>query len=440
MASEESEMLKELGVKSVEELFSDLPAEIRIKGLDIEKGLPEREVQKDVMSILAKNRTSGEMPTFLGAGVYNHYIPSAVFELLSRSEFYSSYTPYQPEISQGMLQALFEYQSFVCELTGMEAANSSMYDGATALAEACLMSVRINRKRKLIVPKSMFWEKKYVLENYARGPGLQIEEVPYDSNTGTVDLAQLRDLVDDETSAVYVESPNLFGVFENFAEVKESVGDALLIAGANPLSLALVEPPGDLGADIAVGEGQILGNPMNFGGPTVGLFACKKEHIRKMPGRVIGATKDVNGRRAYCMALQTREQHIRREKATSNICTNESLGAVAFAIHSAILGRSGLRKLAAENISKARELASRIDSLECFESPVFKSPHFNEFVVRSEISYLNVNDHLLKQGVQGGLYLSAHLEDLKNCAVFCTTEMHTKEDHDLLIRALEGCS
>jgi glycine dehydrogenase subunit 1 len=440
MASEEPEMLKELGIESVEELFSDLPDEVRIKGLDIDKGKPEREVRKEVMNILEKNRTVGEMPCFLGAGVYNHYIPSAVSELLSRSEFYSSYTPYQPEISQGMLQALFEYQSLVCELTGMEAANSSMYDSSTALAEACLMSVRITRKKKIIIPKSIFWEKRIVLENYAKGPGLQIEEVAYDGSTGMVDLSQLKDTVDNETSAVYVESPNLFGVFENFAEIRECIGDALLIAGVNPLSLALVEPPGDLGADIAVGEGQTLGNHMNFGGPLVGLFACKKEHIRKMPGRVIGATKDAHGRRAYCMALQTREQHIRREKATSNICTNESLGAVAFAIHAAILGRSGLRKLAAENISKARELAGRIDSLEGFESPVFKNPHFNEFVVRSESNYSSIDDHLLKQGVQGGLPLATHFEDLKNCAVFCTTEMHSKEDYDMLINALEGFS
>lgn len=438
MASEEPEMLKELRVKSVEELFSDLPDEVRIEGLDIEKGKPEMEVRKEVLGILAKNRTVGKIPCFLGAGVYNHYIPSAVSELLSRSEFYSSYTPYQPEISQGMLQALFEYQSLVCELTGMEAANSSMYDSATALAEACLMSVRITRKKKVVIPKSMFWEKRLVLENYARGPGLQIEEVSYDRSTGTVDLSQLKDTVDDETSAVYVESPNLFGVFEDFAEVRENVGDALLIAGVNPLSLALVKPPGDLGADIAVGEGQTLGNHMNYGGPLVGLFACKKEHIRKMPGRVIGATKDINGRRAYCMALQTREQHIRREKATSNICTNESLGSVAFAIHMAILGRDGLRKLAKENVLKARELAERINSLQGFEAPLFSSPYFNEFVVRSEGDYADIDEHLLKQGIQGGLPLSSHFEELKNCALYCTTEMHTKNDHDSLIKALEG--
>jgi glycine dehydrogenase subunit 1 len=408
--------------------------------LDIEKGLPEMDVRREVRNILSKNRTVGEMPCFLGAGVYNHYVPSAVTELISRSEFYSSYTPYQPEVSQGMLQALFEYQSFVCELTGMDAANSSMYDASTALAEACLMSVRITRNKKIIIPRSIFWEKKSVLKNYAKGPEMQIEEIPYDKDTGTVDLSELESTIDNQTSAVYVESPNLFGVLEDFAKIKESIGDVLLIAGVNPISLALVEAPGNVGADIAVGEGQIVGNSMNYGGPLIGIFACKKEHIRKMPGRVIGAAKDAAGRRAYCMALQTREQHIRREKATSNICTNESLGAVASAIHMAILGRDGLRKLASENILKARELAKRIDSIGGFKAPLFSGSHFNEFVVCSEKEYSGLDDYLLKKGIQGGLPLSSHFDELKNCALFCTTEMHTNDDHDLLIRALEDYS
>jgi glycine dehydrogenase subunit 1 len=347
MASEESEMLEELGIKSVEELFSDIPNDVRTGPLNIEKGLPEKDVRRNVMEILGKNRTACEMPSFLGAGVYYHYIPAAVFELISRSEFYSSYTPYQPEISQGMLQALFEYQSFVCELTGMDAANSSMYDASTALAEAALMSVRISGNKNVVVPSSIHWEKKSVLGNYSKGPGLHVEEVRYDATTGMVDVSDLKSKVDGETSAVYVESPNLFGVFANIAEIKEKLGEVLLLVGANPLSLAVAEAPGNLGADIVVGEGQILGNPMNFGGPLIGIFACRKEHIRKMPGRVIGATNDVHGRRAFTMALQTREQHIRREKATSNICTNESLGSVAFAIHVAILGSSPRRSSAA---------------------------------------------------------------------------------------------
>jgi glycine dehydrogenase subunit 1 len=334
MASEESEMLEELGLKSVEELFSDIPNDIRTGPLNtgplnIEKGLPEKEVRRNVLEILGKNRTACDMPSFLGAGVYHHYIPTAVFEMISRSEFYSSYTPYQPEISQGMLQALFEYQSsFVCELTGMDAANSSMYDASTSLAEAALMSVRISGKKRILIPKAIHWEKRSVLDNYAKGPSLHVEEVQYDSETGMTDTS-------------------------------DPIGNVLLIVGANPLSLAVAEAPGNLGADIVVGEGQILGNPMNFGGPLIGIFACRKEHIRRMPGRVIGATKDAHGRRAFTMALQTREQHIRRGKATSNICTNESLGSVAFAIHVAILGRVGLRRAAPRRTSSNRDIWQR---------------------------------------------------------------------------------
>ncbi|MCK4443687.1 MAG: aminomethyl-transferring glycine dehydrogenase, partial [Thermoplasmata archaeon] len=254
------------------------------------------------------------------------------------------------------------------------------------------------------------------------------------------DVSDLKSKADDQTSAVYVESPNFFGVFEDIAEIKDAIGDALLTVGANPLSLAIVKPPGDLGADIVVGEGQILGNPMNYGGPLVGIFACKEEHIRKMPGRVIGATTDSNGRRAFTMALQTREQHIRREKATSNICTNESLGSVAFAIHVAILGRDGLWNVAKDNVEKALDLAHRIGSVDGFDTPVFFGTQFNEFVVRSEASPSDVNSHLLKNGIQGGLPLSSNFPELENCALYCTTEMHTKEDHDSLINALEGFS
>lgn len=438
MASEEEEMLKELGIEHVDELFSDIPEEIRTGVLGIDEGKSEMQVRREVRGFLSKNTTACDMPSFLGAGVYNHYIPSAVFELISRSEFYSSYTPYQPEISQGMLQALFEYQSFVCELTGLDAANSSMYDASTALAEACLMSARINRRKKILVPRAIHWDKRSVLGNYVKGPGLEIEDYGYDRQDGTVDFSDLKGKVDDQTSAVYIESPNFFGIFENIEHIKNAIGDAILIVGANPLSLAIAKAPGSLGADIVVGEGQILGNPMNYGGPLVGLFACKKEHIRKMPGRVIGATTDSHGQRAFTMALQTREQHIRREKATSNICTNESLGSVAFAIHVAILGRDGLWKTAKENVEKALELAYRIGSVKGFDAHVFSGTGFNEFVVRSDADPLDVNAHLLKNGIQGGLPLSSHFPELENCALYCTTEMHTEEDYDSLINALEG--
>src|SRR3990170_2632771 len=341
MDSEEESMLRAMGLKSMEDLFSDVPAGVRVKGLAIPRGLSEQDVVRHVTSILRQNRSADSMPTFLGAGLYDHFVPAAVRAVASRSEFYTAYTPYQAELSQGMLQALWEYQSFVCELAGMDAANTSMYDASTALGEAALMAHRITGKRQILIPTALHWDKKAVLRSYAAGPGLEIEEVVYDPETGTLDEDALRAAVGEDTAAVYVENPNFFGRFEEELEEIRSIAPSLLIVGANPIALAVTKAPGDLGADIVIGEGQALGNAMNFGGPLVGIFACRQEHLRKMPGRVIGITKDANGDRAFCMTLQTREQHIRRERAMSNICTNEALMSVAAAVHIAVLGASG---------------------------------------------------------------------------------------------------
>jgi glycine dehydrogenase subunit 1 len=435
---EEREVLRHLGLDSIEQLFSDIPEEIRCT-LEIPEGMEEAELVSSLKSILGKNKTSDDLSSFLGGGVYNHHVPSAVDSIISRSEFYTSYTPYQPEISQGILQALFEYQSLICELTGMDAANTSMYDGASALGEACLMASRINGKKEVVVPRVMSREKDSVLHNYCRGPGILVKKVGYDKATGRVDLAQLSELITGNTSAVYLESPNYFGVLEEeVEEIRNISKDCALIVGANPLSLAVLKPPGDFGADIVVGEGQPVGLPMNFGGSLLGVFACRKEHIRKMPGRVVGQTKDSKGRRAFCLTLQAREQHIRRGKATSNICTNESLCALASAACISLLGGEGLRKRALKNMRTARETMERIDGIAGYEAPLFKAAHFNEFVVRSEKDWPEVNAQLLGKGVHSGIPLANQFPELGNSSLFAVTELTRAGDIDKLIKALEG--
>jgi glycine dehydrogenase subunit 1 len=435
---EEKEMLKSLGLDSPEELFSDIPKEIRCR-LDIPEGMDETELIADLKAILGKNKTAEDLSMFLGGGVYNHHIPSAVDSIVSRSEFYTSYTPYQPEISQGMLQALFEYQSLMCELTGMDAANTSMYDGASALGEACLMASRINGKREVVVPKAMSLEKRRILENYCKGPGIGIKEIGFEKTTGRIDLGDLSELVTGDTSAIYIESPNFFGVLEEeIDEVRKIARDCVLVVGVNPLSLAVLKPPGDFGADITVGEGQSMGLPMNFGGPLLGIFTCRKEHIRKMPGRVVGLTKDARGKRVFCLTLQAREQHIRRGKATSNICTNESLCALASAAYISLLGGAGLQKCALRNMRIARETMERIDRVEGFETPLFKANHFNEFVVKSRGDWTEINAHLLKHGVHGGIPLAKQFPELGNSSLFAVTELTRTRDVDRLVQALEG--
>src|SRR3990170_2841543 len=288
-------MLRAMGLESIEDLFADIPAEVRTEGLDIPKGMGEQDVVRHVTSVLRTNRSAETMPTFLGAGLYDHFVPAAVRAITSRSEFYTSYTPYQAELSQGMLQALWEYQSLVCELTGMDAANTSMYDGSTALGEAALMARRIHGGRVFLVPRTLWWSRKSVLANYAIGGGLQIREVDYDRGTGTLDVGKLKEALSPEVGGVYVENPNFLGRVEEQLEDIRAATDAVFVVGVNPLAQAVVRPPGDFCADIVVGEGQPLGSPVNFGGPLLGIFACRQEHIHRMPGRVIGLTKDVKG-------------------------------------------------------------------------------------------------------------------------------------------------
>ena len=436
MQSDERAMLDALGIASVDELFKDIPESVRINGLTLPAGISEAEVVAKVRKVLGANKTPEKLPSFLGAGIYDHFIPAAVRAIQSRSEFYTSYTPYQPEISQGVLQSLFEYQSLVCELTGMDAANTSMYDWSTALGEAALMAHRIHGGKEFVASRAIGRERLQVLRSYTSGIGLAIKLVEFDANTGQVDLDILKSQIGPETCGVYFENPNFFGVFEEKVDEIRSIAPSVLVVGANPLSLAITRPPGDYGADIVIGEGQGLGNPPSFGGPLLGIFAVKKEHIRKMPGRIIGMSKDAEGKRAFCMTLQTREQHIRRQNATSNICTNEALVSIASAAYMAILGGSGLRKLAADNLTAARELARSINHLRRFKAPMFKAAHFNEFTVRSKIPYSRVHRELLRRGLHGGLSLEDRFPELGHVALFSTTDVHGEAERERLIKAL----
>ena len=432
------EMLREIGYQSVEELFSDVPRGM-VKEFDLPEGKSEYEVFLELNEVLNENKTVLEMPSFLGAGTYFHYIPAHVKYIIERSEFLTAYTPYQPEISQGMLQALFEYQSMMAELYGLPVVNSSMYDWGTAIAEAALMTARLHKgkRKRFLVPKALSPEKKAVIRTYTRGAGLEIVEVPWDEK-GQLDLEKLKESVKD-SAGVYVEMSNFFGlVEENVGEIGEIAHDAgaYFVVGADPTMLGIFEAPGELGADIAVGEAAYLGNPMNFGGPRAGVFAVKndKKIVRQMPGRIIGMTKDADGKRAFVMTLQTREQHIRRAKATSNICSNEALVAVAAAIHLATLGPSGLRELGEVILKNTAYLKKRLS--EVAEIP-FEGLYFKDVPVRFGSPYETIHEALLVRGIHGGYYIGKHFPELGEAALFAATETTRKEWVDELIEALK---
>jgi glycine dehydrogenase subunit 1 len=432
-------MLEEMGYTSIDDLYADVPESVRIEGLDLPPALPEQEVAAQVEGLLSDNVTTQDFLSFLGGGMYDHYIPATVPALTGRAEFYTSYTPYQPESSQGMLQAMFEYQSLVCALTGMDVSNISMYDGATSLAEAALMAVRATRREKVVVPVAMDPEKRSVLWNYLYGAGIGIVDVDFDRDTGQVDRDKLTTAVDDDTAAVYLESPNFLGCLEgSLVDLKDDLGKALLIVGTNPVSLGILKPPADFGADIVVGDGQPLGNPLNYGGPTLGFFATRKALARQMPGRIIGLTRDSQGNRAFHMALQTREQHIRRSKATSNICTNENLNALAFAIHLATIGRRGLVRMAQASADRAHSLAAAVDGVDGFKAPLFRSSFFNEFTVGTEHEVGELMAALLMEDIFLGIDLSKDFPGLGEAFVMAATETHTEADIDDLAVALSA--
>ena len=434
-----SNMLKETGLKDIDELFSDIPKQIQINNLNLSKGLSQQETEQKLKEIANKNNS---MPSFLGGGIKPHYISPAVKSIISRSEFYTAYTPYQPEASQGFLQAMFEYQSMISEITGMDISNASLYDGATALGEVALMCSRINQKKTFVIPQNISWEKKSVLKNYAKGPEIKIREISYNTKTGKIDLDKLKKNIDNDITGVYIENPNFFGVFEDDVEkickiVKDN--NSVFVVGVDPVSLGIAKSPGAYGADIVIGEGRAFGNPMDFGGSSLGIFACKNEFLRQMPGRIIGMTKDFDGRRAFCMTIQTREQHIRRGKATSNICTNEGLCALTAVTYLSWLGGDGLEELSKINFEKGQKLAKMIGSINGFEKR-FTGTHFNEFVIKSKINPNKINKDLLKKGVQGGLILDKCYPELKDCMLFGVSEMHTDKDMEKLVSTLKEVS
>ena len=383
---EEAALRAELGIASDEELFTDVPKKARIGRLGIGPGREEAEVVADIDRVLDHNLPTYKFATFLGGRISTRYQPAAVDAILSRSEFYTAYTPYQAEASQGMLRALFEFQSLWVELSGMDVANASLYDGATAAGEALLLCRRVHEGQRFLVPASLPWEEKSVLANYASGPKLRVEEIPYDPRTGCLDLDFVRAAVaQKDVFGLLADVPNGFGhVDEGLADLKGILGDVPLVVSADPLALTVLDPPGKYGADVVVGEGQGFGIAPSFGGPLLGLFGCRKEHVRAAPGRIVGASVDAEGRPAYCLTLQTREQHIRRSRATSNICTNESLLALAFVVYASVVGPRGLAALQTSLAEKARKLASALSGIPGLHAPRFDAAYLGEFTIELE--------------------------------------------------------
>ncbi|UCH72066.1 MAG: aminomethyl-transferring glycine dehydrogenase subunit GcvPA [Thermoplasmatales archaeon] len=423
-------MLKEIKLNDIDDLFLDIPEKIKIKDLELSKGLSQQDAERKLRHISMKNKSFYDILNFMGGGIKPHYIPSVIKSISSRAEFYTAYTPYQSEASQGFLQAMFEYQSMIAELTSMDISNASLYDGFTSLGEAALMCARINRKKTFVIPQNISWEKKSVLKNYVKGYNIEIKETPYDDKTGKVDLKELEKIIDSDVTGVYLENPNFFGVFEDDVyEISKIVKDvdSLFVVGIDPLSLGIAKSPGEYHADVVIGEGRSLGNPMDFGGSSLGIFTCKKEFLRQMPGRIIGMTKDVDGNRAFCMALQTREQHIRRGRATSNICTNEGLCALAAVSYLSLLGGNGFEKISKINFEKGQKFAKIIESFSGFNKR-FNGVHFNEFVIKCPKDVNVINKKLLKNNIQGGLILDNWYHGLENCMLLGISEIHSDAD------------
>ena len=433
-------MLDAIGIHEISDLFESIPDAIKLnRPLDIPGPLTEMELRRLASGLAGQNANLDDYPCFLGAGIYDRFIPSTVPAVIGRSEFYTSYTPYQPEISQGNLQSVFEFQTLICQLTGMEVANASMYDGATALTEAALMASSITGRAEWLVSSSVHPAYRDVMRTYAWASGHKLVEM---GRVGILtDQTDLMRLITDETACVVVQNPNFFGALESLSEFEATAHKhgALFIVCVDPISLGLLKPPGEYNADICVAEGQSLGVSPAFGGPLLGLFACKKQYVRQMPGRIVGATTDSEGRRGYTLTLQTREQHIRREKATSNICTNEALNALAATVYLATMGKQGLRQVANLCMQKAHFTADAISSLQGYRLP-FKTPFFNEFVVKCPKPVSEINGHLLDSRIIGGLDLGKYYTDMSNHMLICVTEMRTAEEIQKMVGGLNDAS
>ncbi|MBL4951427.1 aminomethyl-transferring glycine dehydrogenase subunit GcvPA [Neobacillus sp. YIM B02564] len=432
---DQKDMLETIGVSSIDDLFSDIPEKVKFKGqYNIKPAKSETGLMKELFKLAKRNADLKENVSFLGAGVYDHYIPVIVDHVLSRSEFYTAYTPYQPEISQGELQAIFEFQTMICELTGMEVANSSMYDGGTALAEAAMLSAGHTKRKTIVVSSAVHPEYRDVLKTYAKGQYLDVVEVPV--NNGITDVEALKKLVKRDVAAVILQYPNFFGRIEPLKELEEVIHEhkALFVVSSNPLSLGVLTPPGKFGADIVVGDAQPLGIPTAFGGPHCGYFAVTSKLMRKVPGRLVGQTTDEAGRRGFVLTLQAREQHIRRDKATSNICSNQALNALAAAVAMTALGKKGIREIAAANLQKAH-YAKNAFKQAGFEV-VYDGHSFNEFVIKLNRPVKEINQKLLHKGIIGGYDLGRDYPDLVHHMLIAVTEQRTKEEIDTLVREL----
>jgi len=418
-------MLREIGVSTADDLFRDVPAKFRNVPFKLPPPLSELELKEELRQLSNRNANLDDYTCFLGAGYYHHFVPSVVGHITGRSEFYTAYTPYQAEASQGTLQATYEYQSLVCQLTGMEVSNAGMYDGSTAAAEAALMACRITKRNKIAVLSTVNQRYQEVIDTYAGGRNIASEQV----------MPDFEDLPSD-CACLIVQQPNFFGYFEDLSTYAQKAlhTGALLIVIVDPISLGIFKPPAEYGADIVVAEGQALGNPLNFGGPGLGIFACRKEYLRQMPGRIVGRTVDVDGQPGYVLTMTTREQHIRRERATSNICTNEALVALATAVYLAAMGKSGLQQVAELCYHKAHYAASAIGKLKGY-SLVLSQPFFKEFAIRCPAPPSQINRVLFKKGIIGGLDISHLIDD---SMLLCVTEMNTRKEIDRLVSILGG--
>ena len=434
---DQKEMLQTIGVASIDDLFADIPEEVRFKGLyNIKEAKSESALMKELSQLASKNKDTATNVSFLGAGVYNHYKPVIVDHVISRSEFYTAYTPYQPEISQGELQAIFEFQTMIAELTGMDLANSSMYDGGTSLAEAGMLAAGHTKRKKLIISDAVHPEYKDVVKTYAYGQSIEVVVAP--SKDGVTDMEALNMLMDDSTAAVITQYPNFFGQVEDIKTIADAAHaqKALFIVSANPLALGVLTPPGKLGADIVAGDAQVFGISESFGGPHCGFFAVTKALMRKVPGRLVGETVDGEGRRGYVLTLQAREQHIRRDKATSNICSNQALLALAASVAMTALGKQGVQEMAKQNIVKTRYARNAFEAAG-FTVP-FQGAHFNEIVVDTKTNVTELNRALLKKDIIGGYDLGLTFPQYENHALIAVTELRTKEEIDILVAEMEA--